>query len=129
MWVMFVFTLDKGPLFTDTAKKTLLFLSPLKEILDSWEHELSKGDVDSAAETLVWDFYPSGMWALLNRNVYIIQYFEKKKSLRGKMCQICYCSNVWEEKAINSFESLQVNFFFFSFLHVFSMVDDVLLLK
>ena len=30
----------------------------------------SKGAVGLAAGTLVWDFYPSGMWALLNRNVY-----------------------------------------------------------
>lgn len=101
MWVMFVFTLDKGPLFTDTAKKTLLFLSPLKEILDSWEHELSKGDVDSAAETLVWDFYPSGMWALLNRNVYIIQYFEKKKKHSEAKCAKYATAVMCEKKRLS----------------------------
>lgn len=38
----------------------------------------SKGAVGSAAETLVWEFYPSGMWGLLNEKVCIIQYCEKK---------------------------------------------------
>lgn len=82
----------------------------------------SKRAVGSAAET-VWDFYPSGMWALLNRNVYIIQYCGKKY-FKAKWAK-CATAVTREEKAINSFEGSQVNFF----LPVFSMVDDVLLLK
>jgi len=68
----------------------------------------SKEAVGSAAETLVWDFYPSGVWALLNRNVYIIQYFEK---LLGAKWAKCTTAVTEEEKTINSFEGLQVNFF------------------
>lgn len=70
----------------------------------------SKGAVGSAAETLVWEFYPSGMWGLLNKKVCIIQCCGKKKTLESKWAK-CATAVTWEEKAINSFEGLQVNFF------------------
>ena len=77
--------LGQGSLTHKYTSEDVIFLPPLKEILESWEQdELSEGAVDSSVDTLVCGFYPSGMWALLNRNVYVTQCCEKTNKQTNK---------------------------------------------